>query len=376
MLFLRELVRRYDYCSIIRLSCQGFGVALIVFIQFIAQVPIKCVAAQPPTISEFVEGHSQLRADAIGVQGEYREFYADAVHRHAFEKSPADIGIPLLRSGYVWRSSERFRVDFRQYQHNEAAEKEIQYAYAFDSGKVYEFSRGIGPNPGILRVFDLATAEAETSMNSIEAFFLRNLDALWSTDKGVGYVDLLQRPGSKIVSSKSGFLSGGYAIQIPAAEGSGEFQAEFEPVAKFPFGYYVVTEEAGDIRVRAERRVFSDESEGVLYPTRLVEVTSFGDGRGFTKVVELDLEPLALESPITRDFHSASFRNHESGYQVYYTKATADEKLGERYERLPAEVVANSNNSLRAYFLWINGSVALALLAYLIYRYWRKSALA
>ena len=148
----------------------------------------------------------------------------------------------------------------------------------------------------------------------------------------MAFVDILQRPGTKIVPNKSQTLPGGYSLLFSADDGS-ETQVEFRPAKNHPFGYVRASAGEGDWLVRGERRVFSVEKEGVLFPARVVNVVLLGPDNGYTEVVMLDLKPLEANSPIASDITPASFQNFGIGYQVYNLRKSGKEEIAERYEK-------------------------------------------
>jgi hypothetical protein len=246
--------------------------------------------------------------------------------------------------------------------------EESQHSVAVDDGKVYEFNSVLDPDSGVLRVCDIDTPEAQVVLKMIEGTFYQPMDALWSSG-GIAFVDLLQRPGTSIVPNDSQPLPGGYSLLV--SDGTHSTQFQLEPTKNYPFGYALTSSGDGASAMRIERRVFSTEKEGVVYPSRVVDVVSFGPESGYTEVVLLDLKPLDGDSPIASDITSASFQNLGSGYQVYNLRKSAEEEVAERYERL-STVSPRTGSNFRTYFLWVNGLVILAMLAYVTYRYVRK----
>lgn len=370
-------------------SMQGYGcrsigglnswrgcLVTVLSLQFVAFNLAICKAAQPPTIAELRQAHSQLRTDSIEVQGDFRVYRSETVILAALEKLPADIGIPLVRSGYVWRSAERFRVDYKLYRRDNGTVTEVQQAYAHDVAAVYELSSGLDPDGGMLSAYNMNTPEGANSMASIKSIFYGPLDSLWSGGGGEPILDVLQRPGTIIAPNKSRYLPGGFSLLVPPSRENNETQIEFEPTKNYPFGYLFSSVGEGSSLIKIERRVVSVEKDGRVFPSRVVDVVSYGSKGGYTQVVMLDLEPLAADSPISVDITPASFQNLGFGYQVYDFREPGKEELAQRYER-PTPIPAKSESTFRSYFLWyflwINGFVILVLLAYVIFRYRKKS---
>lgn len=317
--------------TIVVLTSWGGCLAVVVALRFVVFDSAICEAAEPPTVAQFRRDHSDLRTASSNVQGEFRVFRSETANPAALEKLPSDIGIPLIRSGTLWRSVDKVRADYTSYHPHSEVAKETQHSFAVDGGKVYEFSSGLDPDTGTLRVYDMDTPEAANAMNSIEHTTYQPLDALWSC-YGTAFVDMLQRPGAEIVPSTSQMLPGGFSMLVPAGDGN-EVRFEFAAAKFHPFGYLLASEREGDLQVTVERRVYWTEKEGALLPSRVVEVSSLGPDSGYTEVVMLNLKPLEADSPIASDITSASFRNFGLGYQVYNFRKGKKEELAERYER-------------------------------------------
>ncbi len=170
------------------------------------------------------------------------------------------------------------------------SEKETQHSVALAEGKVYEYSGSSGSGSGILRVYDIDTSEAATAIQFAANAINQPLDALWSVP-GLSFEDMLQRPDTELERNKSQILPGGYSMIASADDGS-KAQFDFTAERNHPFGYFFSSAGEGTSGVKAERRVFSVETEGVILPTRVVEVIELAPGRGYTQVTLLDLKPL------------------------------------------------------------------------------------
>jgi hypothetical protein len=247
----------------------------------------------------------------------------------------------------------------------------VQHSVAVDGQKVYEFSSGLNPDGGMLRVLDLDTPEGATAMNFIQSAFYQPIDALWDSGAGVAYLDYLQRPGATLVPDSTEKLSGGFSIAITEEETNAQF--EFASTNQHPFGYFVSSSEEGGMTIKAERRVFWTEKNGMLFPSRIANVVSIGPDSGYTEVVMLNLIPLERDSPIAGKITSSSFRNLGSGYQVYEFRKPGEETLAERY-RATADLPSKSENGFSTLFLWVNAIVIIALVALLLYKYRSKKA--
>lgn len=323
-----------------------------------------CKAVEPPTVAQFRLDHLELRRAVSNVQGDFHVFRSETVLPRALDELPSDLDIPLIRKGSLWRSTERFRADYRSFRPSSKVAKESQHSVARDGGKVYELS-SVAPDSGMLRVCDMDTPEAAVSMKFIEFMFYQPLDALWSGGGGTPFVDMLQRPDAKIVPNTQK-LVGGFSMLVTADDWS-ESRYEFESSKNHPLGYCFASDGGRDSLVKAERRVFSAEQQGEIFPTRVVNVVALGRNSGYTEVFIFDLKPLESRSPIASELTAASFQDLGTGYQVYNFRRSAKEEIAERYDA-PATPTASSVSKLRSYFLWLNGLLVLALLAYILYR--------
>lgn len=343
--------------------CSVIGLAVACVLSFILlpeSGAVNCCAAEPATVSDFRRDLSKIRAAAINVQGTFRAYRSETANLAALSQPPSEIGIPLVRSGTLWRNEKRFRADYKL-----SGQIETRQSVAIDEKRAYELTFGLEPDSGVLRVMSAETPEGDGSISAIKKNYFEPLDALWSLS-GTALVDMLQRPDVTIEPNK--FVAGGYGLFLSSDEvGKTRYQLEFEPSMHHPFGYGLLLHEDAGLQVKAERRVFSAESKGVLLPTRVVEVVTTGaPGEGYTTVVDFDLEPLEARSPVSLPIDPASFDNFGLSFQVYESNKGGKEELGER-RRAPGADSAEKANELRegsrvrSWFLWINGSVILAL---------------
>lgn len=299
------------------------------------------------------------------VQGALRVFRAEIVMPEALERSPDDLGIPVIRDGYVWRSKDRFRADYKVYNPNSENSKISQQSLAMDGTTLFRYGSTDVIDIATLQIAEIGTQEATEIMKSIELMFHLPLDALWNT--GMPLVEILQRPHSRIAPNKT--LPEGYSL-LMSDENGGDVQFELEARKYYPFGYARTSQSIGDSLVKSERRVFSTEKDGSIFPVRIVDVVSFGADRGYTEVVELDLQPLQENSPIVNPITSSSFRNLGKEYQVYNYKQDDDVQISERIETAKplAQVLSGP---VRSVLLWLNGIVIAILIAVILYRYRR-----
>jgi hypothetical protein len=331
-----------------------------------------CVASDAPTVEQFRRDQDRLREMSRQIQGEFSVYRSLSAVPAALEEMPSKLDIPLVRSGKVWRSESRFRADYTSYspEDDSGTREETHHSVAYDGGKFYEFISGSNPDLGMLRVCDDGTAEAALIQGNIEKILYQPLDSLWKSAGNISYTDLLQRPGAKLVAGITS-LEDGFTLIVSAEDGSsGQF--EFESTAYHPFGYFLTTAGAGEESVRVERRVYSGEQNDVVLPNRVVEVTAFGPGNGYTNVVVLDLEPLEAESPIARSITTSSFQDIGVGYQVYNFRTSNVEEIGQRYKRT-STIGENRLGSSRVIFLVLNGILVIGLIAYLAYTYRKKT---
>ncbi len=195
---------------------------------------------------------------------------------------------------------------------------------------------------------------------------LERVDSLWSSG-GVAFTDYLQRPDTEIVPNDEDPLHGGILILIH--DDSGDIRFQLEDGTLKPIGYIRVETEM----LTVERRVFSERRAHGLYPTRVVDLTTFQDGTGYTEVVDFDLAPLEPESPVSKPFSADSFRNPGSGYQVYRLMREGEELA----ERVEGPGTSNTSglavrDGSRSWFLWANTAVIAAIVLVILARRFRR----
>jgi len=322
-------------------------------------------AADAPHVSEFVDGLSNVRTQGMDVQGSFRMYRADEVLPAALTGSLEELRIPLVRHGELWRQQNRFRATYLQ-----VGAVESRQSVALDESQAFEFSSGIEPDQGVLRVMDAQSPEGANSIRSIRSQFVEPLDALWSLN-GVALADLLQRPDVAFQPSQT--LPGGVGLVLSSeTHGKTHYRLEFLPEPGRPFGSGTFEHEDAGLKIHAERRVQSEFRHGLLVPTRIVDVVTTGEsGTGYTSIVELDLQPLRPGSPVSRPIEPASFEDLGSGFQVYRYGPNTGEALGARHqgpETAKRESAARAGelrqgSRWRSWFLWINGGVLVLIAA-------------
>lgn len=314
-----------------------------------------CKAIDAPPVEQLQQDSIELGAASTNVQGAIRVYRSDTANPAAFEKLPTEIAMPLTLSGQLWRSTSRFRADYKQFRPTKTV-KETQAAVGMDGNEVYEFSSGAMPDSGALRICDLGTPEANTATKFVKATFFDPVDALWSQG-GVPFVDLLQRPSTRLVLSK--MFPGGFAMEVATEDGT-KGQFEFEAPSPHPLGYIVSSVTAGKLSAKSERRVFSAQKYGRWYPTRIVDISQAG-GASYTQVVVLDLEPLQTDSPIAQPISDASFQNLGIGYRAY--KVGRPPRPGEvaHYEAHggTSPMMPPAEHTSHSAFLWLNALLIL-----------------
>lgn len=266
-------------------------------------------AAETPDVSEFLGGLEGVRAAGMAVQGQFRVSRADQVLPAALTGSLADLKIPLVRHGELWRQQNRFRATYVQ-----IGPVESRHSVALDDSQAFEFSSGIQPDQGVLRFMDARSPEGVNSIRSIQAQFLEPLDALWRLN-GVALADLLQRPDVTLQPNQT--LKGGVGLALTSeTRGKTQYRLEFAQERGHPFGFGMFDHEDAGLKIHAERRVESELRQGILVPTRIVDVvTTGGSGEGFTSVVKLDLQPLRTGFPVSGPIETSAFEDLGSGFQ-------------------------------------------------------------
>lgn len=348
---------------------KGMLVPLLVLLSQFAS--LTSIAAEPPTVSDFRGSLGKIRDGSMKVQGAFRIYRTETVNRSALTDAPEAIKLPLQYSGKLWRNEQRFRADYKL--HAASGSNEYPQSVAVDTGEVFELTYGAAPAPGLLQVYEKDTPEGTAALVSIKSRFYEPLDSLWSLN-GVALVDLLQRPDTTIQPNK--VLAGGYSLLVSSQEvGKTRYELEFDPSVGHPFGYGSLFHEDAGIQVKAERRVFSQEREGILFPSRVVDVVTLGaPSEGYTQVVEFDLTPLQTVSPISNRIEPSSFETVGEGYQVYTTKKGNKAEIGGRHGRPPRDdfvVQPTVFGKWRTGFLWANGFVILVIVGRFVYLQWK-----
>lgn len=304
-------------------------VPLAMAVQLFAIGHVTCDAEEPPTPAELKRAHLELRTASRNVQGTIQVYRSDEANAAAFERPPADLGIPLVLSGHVWRSEKRFRADYDSHPRRGVGKKSVN-SIAMDGGTLYSLT-STSPQNGVLRVCDSDTRSADGISQRIDGTFNMKLDAHWSSGQGGAFVDLLQKPGTKVVPNTSPFLRGGYSLLFPLTDDNNA-QVEFAPSKKFPFGYTRSRDGQGHRTATSERLVLTQERGGVILPSRIVHVYQIiwdGKDRAKTEVVVLNLKPLEPDSPIAGPITPKSFRNLGTLYRVHRVTASGAEEMEE-----------------------------------------------
>lgn len=319
---------------------------LAMVVQLFAIGHVTCDAEEPPNPAELKRAHLELRAASRNVQGTIQVFRSDEANAAAFEKPPADLGIPLVLSGHVWRSEKRFRADYDSHPRRGVGKKSVN-SVAMDGGTLYSFT-STSPHNGVLRVCNSDTRSADDISQRIDRTFNVKLDAHWSDGQGGAFVDLLQKPGTKVVPNTSRFLRGGYSLLVPLADDNNA-QVEFAPSKNYPFGYIRSHDGQGDRTARVEQLVLTQERGGVILPTRIVNVYQIiwnGKERAETEVVVLNLKPLEPDSPIAGPITTKSFRNLGTLYRVHRVTASGIEEMEEIMNQfeIPLETLEDKRN--------------------------------
>lgn len=267
--------------------------------------PANAAEDEAVTMAKFRAAQAALREDSQQVQGEFEIYRSEAPLPKAIEELPNKLGMSLERKGKLWRDKDRFRADFVSYSKSLPA---TQHSVVNDADKVFEFNASTVFPAGTLREFDAGAAEAKDTLVFIETTFLHPLNALWSSGRGPGFVELSQRPKTSLGALRSKALPGGFALITPGEEG-GDVAFEFSDQKKHPFGYLTTSSGSDESAIKLERRVFSGTVGPLVLPSRVVDVVSIGKSTGYTQVVVLNLAPLSADSPLAKKTVAASFEH-------------------------------------------------------------------
>jgi hypothetical protein len=316
-----------------------------------------------PNAAEIRRNLSAAQLSAKSIQGEFKIYRAENVNHAALDTDPVKAGLPLIRSGHVWRSEKRFRMDYTLHGGSKKTAA-IPQSIAIDQGTVYELSGGTNPDSGILRVLNEGTPSAAGSLRSINKLFIEPIDSLWSIS-GTPFENYLQRPSTSILPGTA--KDGSFVLSISESINAGDiFRLEFERSPGYPFSYGVLSQNQSRLSVRGERRVVSKSSPEGLLPVRVVDVVSIGPEHGYTLAVELNIKRLEDNSPISAPIDVTSFKDVGIGYQVYNVSSSGEE-IAERFDRPGANALGNSGQ-VRFTFLWINGLIVAGIVLLACYR--------
>jgi len=309
-----------------------------------------------PTRQEIAESISELRADSMNVQGEFKVYRIEKPIPQAFEKSPEQLGIPLVRQGVLWRNSERFRTEFTSFKNADPESGGAAKAFAYDEEFVYRFGGSGRPDAGSLHIYTHDAPGVEAVRGSMD-LVLWPLDALWSSG-GVGFDEMIQRPDVEVVDCDGR----AFCIEFPDAEGDG--RCEFARSKNYPLVRAFASARQNDVDFSFDQRIESVEKQGSIYPSRIVHVGTY------TQIIEFDLEPLQANSPVAVKIAEDSFRHLGHDYRVYrYTDSERADITGHHLRQVDSE---RPNATFRKYFLWINGAIILAIIGYVGFRLWKK----
>jgi len=316
-----------------------------------------------PTRQEIAESISKLRADSMNVQGEFKVYRIEKPIPQAFEKSPEQLGIPLVRQGVLWRNSERFRTEFTSFKNVDGETEETAKAFAYDEEFVYRFGGSGRPDAGSLHIYTYHAPGVEAVRGSMD-LVLWPLDALWSSG-GVGFDEMIQRPDVEITSRED------CAFCTEYSDGTDYGRCEFAPSKNYPLVRAFASTTQNDVDFSLDIRVKSVEKQGSIVPKKIVAIESRLPGTGgYTQIIEFDLEPLQANSPVAEKIAEDSFRHLGHDYRVYrYTDSERADITAHHLRQVDSE---RPNATFRKYFLWINGAIILAIIGYVGFRLWKK----
>lgn len=310
--------------------------ALIAFVGSVAAGwACPSLADEVPSLDTLEKEWATLQENVQQVQGTFRTYRIEKPLPEALTKNPEEIEIPVVREGHLWRDGKRFRADYSSHDNRNQPGEKVQHSLAMDGKRVFAYSYVEGSKIGMLRVSTAGSAEAKSMVNTINHSFLHSLDALWSID-GKPWAEYHQQPGVRLTAgganSKDRFSMRHAPVQ------HAQTTAEFYQEKPFPFLSLEATDQAvGNLNVTVQERVTHTPS-GKLRPTRVVQVVTLPEQKGYTEVTELNLEPLAKDSPLKEPTTPASFQDLGGDYQVYHVNEQGKEALGERIEgKSPAE---------------------------------------
>ncbi len=321
-----------------------------------------------PTLEELKKGHQELQEYSESVQGKFWIYRVEKILPNIFEEDPSVLAFDLKSEGYLWRSKQRFRADYKTFNMVKGKMEETENSLARDSKRIYEFSVST-PHLSVdyLSIYDLKAEEAKLAM-SIDGRFIHHLDALWSSS-GVPYTDFLKEPGSKLVLDRSNPAGVRLSMLVPTRDKI-SIDPEFEMSSPYPFKHLVTSPVKA---MSFEKRVEYTEQNGIIVPSRITTVSSFGGGSGYSEVVIFELEPLAESSPINKDFDVTSFENSGKQCMVMYHKEP-EPWIKRQYNFLHKQItrLTASAGSGNSYLLWL-GVIAVSFLL-IWFVFFRKNA--
>ncbi len=342
---------------------------VLLFVSLFLLTNRHCFAADPaPTAEELKKAHRQLQEDSESVQGKFRVYRVEKVLPDIFEMGPSQLALDLKSEGYLWRSKDRFRADYRTFRMVKGKIEETERSLAKDRKRIYEFSvspSGIAADT--MMIYELKAEEAKGALGHIEATYFHNLDSLWSSS-GVSYIDFLREPGSKIILDNLNPAGARLSLLVPTRD-KYSIGPELETDSPYPFKHVDIIPAKG---MKHERRVEYTEQNGIVVPSRITTVSAFGGGNGYSEVVIFELEPLAENSPIDKDFDESSFKKSGKDCMVNHFKEP-EPWIKRQYNSLRGNLtrLKGSLGGGNTYLLWLGATAVLLLLVWFVF--FRKS---
>jgi hypothetical protein len=322
---------------------------LFVFTQ--APFAVRC-QADGISLDELIAGHDSLQADAAAVEGTFRIYRVEQAVAENVPSDPRDIGVPLVKEGYVWRSGDMFRLKYTQYKRVDGEIEKFPVSAAMTLDAAYQFASGLGEGDAMLEISEPGTDKFK-EVRDMGRSVVWPIDALWSNG-GTPIMAMIQRPDTTISEGSDGKVR--LDIELSPNE-----KTSFQLLARRPFPLVLGENRTsvGEQVYKATNSVTHTQIRDAVFPKRVVERFFAGDGGGFLQVTDFELQPLTDDAylpGITVD----TFRDMELPYQVYRFRSggsdTIDERIVARPSRNPAE---RGWNKTRLFFV----GFALVLIA-------------